>query len=168
MAQVLSPPVLFGEAEGGVRGAGRGGGDRFFNWKSQGGGSPGGEGPRGREGVCSEFGNLGGGYWGGGGGLNFFFLGAEMSTTTFRQEKGAQTRTFGFGYLLVGSGSSMWRGGGQKVRYVRWFSQIFFCFWSFSTPKGGCFDQGFFSEFSSHGFRHGFCGSHGFLKYWNL
>ena len=48
--------------------------DRFFIEKPRrGGGSPGQEGPRGREGVCSELGNLGGGG-------QIFFFGAEMST----------------------------------------------------------------------------------------
>ena len=36
----------------------------------------------------------------------------------FREEKGTQTQTFWSGYLRVGWGSSTWRGGGQKVRYV--------------------------------------------------
>ena len=35
-----------------------------------------------------------------------------------RQAKGTQTQTFWSGYLRVGWGSSTWRGGGQKVRYV--------------------------------------------------
>ena len=48
------------------------GGDRFFIEKPRRGGSPVQEGPRGREGVCGELGNLGGG------GANIFF-GAEMS-----------------------------------------------------------------------------------------
>ena len=35
-----------------------------------------------------------------------------------REEKGTQTQTFLFGYLRVTWGSSTWRGGGPKVRYV--------------------------------------------------
>ena len=35
-----------------------------------------------------------------------------------RQEKRAQTRTFGSRYLSVGWGSSTWTSGGQKLRYV--------------------------------------------------
>ena len=54
---------LLGEREGGVRGAGmRGGGGRFLIENRRGGGLPGREGLRGREGVCGELGNfLGGG-----------------------------------------------------------------------------------------------------------
>ena len=62
---------LLGEGEGGVRGAREGGGN--FLLKMPGGGSGFQEGPRGRQGACSESGNLGGG------GLNIFF-GAETST----------------------------------------------------------------------------------------
>ena len=64
---------LLGKGEGGVRGAGRAGGVRFFLSKNARRGSPGGGGGKGLEGVCGEFGN-----WGGG--LNFFFFGAAMST----------------------------------------------------------------------------------------
>ena len=66
---------LLGEGEWGARGAGREGGSVFLYWKSRagGGGSSGREGPRGREGVCSDLGN-----WGGG--PKYFFWGAEMST----------------------------------------------------------------------------------------
>ena len=46
---------------------GRGGGDRFLIENAKRGGFPGGEGPRGREGVCGELGNFLGG-----GGLNIF------------------------------------------------------------------------------------------------
>ena len=53
---------------------GGGGGFGFIENPRRGGGFPG-EGPRGREGVCSELGN----FFGGGGALNIFF-GAEMST----------------------------------------------------------------------------------------
>ena len=51
----------------------------FIENPRRGGGSPGREGPRGREGVCSELGNFGGG-------LNIFF-GAEMPTKTVKQGK---------------------------------------------------------------------------------
>ena len=62
---------LFGKGEGRVRGAGGGGGGSIFHWKSQEGvGVPGGEGPRGREGVCGELGNLGG--------AKYFFRGRNV------------------------------------------------------------------------------------------
>ena len=67
-----------GEGEGGVRGDGRGGrGSVFFLMKNPGvgGGSPGREGLRGREGVCGELGNLGGGQ--GEGGVNIFCSGPK-------------------------------------------------------------------------------------------
>ena len=55
---------FFFSARGGGRGSPRrreGAGGRFFIENSRRGGVPGGEGPRGQEGVCSEFGNSGGG-----------------------------------------------------------------------------------------------------------
>ena len=60
---------LLGEGEGGARGTGGGRGIGFFveNPRKGGGVLQEGEGLRGREGVCSELGN-----WGGGG-LNIFF-----------------------------------------------------------------------------------------------
>ena len=62
---------LLGSGEGGVQGAGRGGGGFFMENPRKGGlpggGGVGGEGVCGREGVCGEFGG------GGGGGLNIFF-----------------------------------------------------------------------------------------------
>ena len=51
---------LLGEGEGGVE-APEGGGGSVFLLESPGGGPWGREGPRGREGVCSELGNWGGG-----------------------------------------------------------------------------------------------------------
>ena len=62
-----------GRRKGESEAPGVGGGGRFFIENPRRGGAPEGEGPRGREGVCSELGN------GGGGGQNIFF-GAEMST----------------------------------------------------------------------------------------
>ena len=61
---------LLGEGEGGVRGARRCGG-RFFIKNPRGGGALGGEGPRGREGVCGELGNFG---WGA---AKYFFSGPK-------------------------------------------------------------------------------------------
>ena len=55
---------LLGEGEGGVRGARKGGGDRFFIENPTGGGF---QKTKGREGVRGELGNLGGG-----GGKYFF------------------------------------------------------------------------------------------------
>ena len=52
---------------------------------------------------------------------NIFFLPTLLRSQkglTIRQEKGTQTQTFWSGYLRVAWGSSTWRGGGQKVRYV--------------------------------------------------
>ena len=63
---------LFGEGEGGVRGA-RKGGDRFFIENPRREEFPG-EGPRGWEGVCNELGNFGGGW-----GLNIFFRGQNVN-----------------------------------------------------------------------------------------
>ena len=64
-----------GEGEGGVRGAGAGGGPVFFFLKAPGGGRPAGaEGPggaEGPEGVCGELGNFGGG------GAKYFFSGPK-------------------------------------------------------------------------------------------
>ena len=62
--------VLFGEGEGGARGARKG--DRFFFFRKsqEGGGFPRG-GRRGREGVCGELGNLGGG-------AKYFFPGRNV------------------------------------------------------------------------------------------
>ena len=69
---------LFFSARGGGKGNPRrreGGGVRFLlKIPGGGGGLEEGEGPRGREGVCGELGNLGGG------GAKYFFFGAEMST----------------------------------------------------------------------------------------
>ena len=61
---------LLGEGEGGVRGARRGG--VHFLLKIPGGGGGFQEGLRGREGVCAELGNFGGG-----GGAKYFFSGPK-------------------------------------------------------------------------------------------
>ena len=74
---------LFFSARGGGRGS-RGAGGRWgigFLLKSPGGGPPGREGPRGREGVCSELGNFWGG--GGGGGAKYFFSGPKCPPRSF-------------------------------------------------------------------------------------
>ena len=42
----------------------------------------------------------------------------SAASPCIREEKGTQTQTFGSGDLPVGWGSSTWRDGGQKVRYV--------------------------------------------------
>ena len=42
----------------------------------------------------------------------------QKMSRQIKQERRAQNHTFGSGYLPVGWGSSAWRGGGQKVRYV--------------------------------------------------
>ena len=73
----VSDIFYFFSVRGGGRGSprrreGRGGGSFFYIENPGGGGSPGGEGPRGWEGVCSEFGNLGGG------GVNIFFRGRNV------------------------------------------------------------------------------------------
>ena len=61
---------LLGEGEGGVRGARKGGGDRFSIENPRRGGVS----QRGREGVCSESGNF---EAGGGGGAKYFLSGPK-------------------------------------------------------------------------------------------
>ena len=43
---------------------------------------------------------------------------SSSNLSTVWEEKRTQTQTFWSGYLRAGWGSSTWRGGGQKVRYV--------------------------------------------------
>ena len=74
---------LLGEGEGGVRGARKGGGRFFIENPTRGGLSRRG---RGREGVCGEFGNSGGG------GQNIFFRARNIHEETNGSEFGCNGR----------------------------------------------------------------------------
>ena len=79
----VSDYFYFFSARGGGRGSPRRreqGGGSTLNWKSQE-GSPGGEGPRGREGVCGEIGELGGGR------AKYFFFGPKCPPSSSLPKK---------------------------------------------------------------------------------